>query len=95
MQGAPADAELFRRGGDVAFGAGERLHDQAPLGFMQIERARLFAPASTAVIPPGRCRAAPCRTFMGNSRTVIFGPFAMTTPCSIAVRSSRTLPGQS
>ncbi len=93
MQGAAADSELFRRGGDIAARARERLQDQLALGFVEIERAPLRPPrAGGEASGQG---AAAWRTFIGNSRSVIFGPFAMTTPCSIAVRNSRTFPGQS
>ena len=43
MQSAAADAELFRCGGDVAIRGRKRLDDQSFFGFVQIERARLFA----------------------------------------------------
>src|SRR5437667_872015 len=50
--------------------------------------------AFAAEIPRGDTVPAACRTAIGRSRTVTFGPVAITTPCSIAVRNSRTLPGQ-
>ena len=46
------------------------------------------------VMPAGRLAPAAARTFGGKSRNVSFEPRAITTPCSIAVRSSRTFPGQ-
>ena len=51
--------------------------------------------ASAGEIPRGDTTLAAWRTAVGRSRNVILGPVAITTPCSIAVRSSRTLPGQS
>ncbi len=38
---------------------------------------------------------AACLTATGRSRKVTFALVAITTPCSIAVRNSRTFPGQS
>src|SRR3954469_23501137 len=54
-----------------------------------------FSPnAFPGVIPPGKAAPVAARTLGGRSRTVSFEPRAITTPCSIAVRSSRTFPGQ-
>jgi len=40
-----------------------------------------------AEIPAGNFAVAAWRTAIGRSRNVILGPVAMTTPCSMAVRS--------
>src|SRR5207244_8818442 len=54
-----------------------------------------FSPKALAgEMPRGSVAPAACRNAAGKSRGAIFGPVAITTPCSMAVRSSRTLPGQ-
>ena len=42
MKRAPADAEFFGSGGDVAICGGKRLGNQSSLSFVQIEQTRLF-----------------------------------------------------
>ena len=43
MKRAPADAELFGSGGDVAVRGGKGLGNQSSFRLVQIERARVFA----------------------------------------------------
>ena len=52
-------------------------------------------PVPAGLIAPTAATGAPLRTEAGRSRRAIFGAVDITTPCSIAVRNSRTLPGQS
>ena len=96
VERAAADAELLCRISDVAIGRRERLHDEPLLGRVQIERTCLFVKGFSArEMPAGTGAPAACRTAAGRSRRPTLAPVAMTTPCSIAVRNSRTLPGQS
>ena len=87
VQRAAADAEPDRRLALVAVALLERAQDEPVLALVQIDRIALLRHRPRSERPSSR-------SDRGRSRIVILGPFDITTPCSIAVRSSRTLPGQ-
>ena len=73
MQCAAADPEFFRGSRHVTVGGCQGLQDQFPLGFVQIERARLLTEnALSGEMPRGSGVPAPSRMAIGKSRNVIF-----------------------